>query len=182
MSVEHGPQGHETNERSQAEINELGRERLEELATNPEAAAEHQEQRAEQAREAIEHHAEPEPQPTNPTEPVRPTFAAKLDHVLNYTQTVASVQRRLSPVSRSFSKLIHTPAVEATSEALEATVMRPSVITGALWSAAIVGLVFYLVARHYGFALSGFEMLAALIGGAVLGLLIEGAGRLMRRR
>jgi len=180
MSVEQQPTSHETHEQSKAELEALGRERMLELGVKtPEASAEHQEQRAEAAREAIGKH-EPAPEPAPAVEAAAPAFAARLDALVNYTQTVQSLQRRLSPVSRTFSRVIHNTAIEKTSEALETTIMRPSVVTGALWSAAIVGLAFYLVARHYGYALSGSEMLVSMLVGGVIGGLLETASRAVR--
>jgi len=184
MSVERQPTSHEANEQSKAELEALGRERMLELGVKtPEASAEHQERRAEAAREAInQHEPAPDPPPAAEAAPAAPAFSARLDALVNYTQTVQSLQRRLSPVSRSFSRVIHNSAVEKTSEALEATVMRPSVVTGALWSAAIVGSSFYLVARHFGYALSGSEMLVSLFVGGIIGGLLETAARTVRRR
>jgi hypothetical protein len=183
MSVEHQPRPSESHERS-SELQKAAKERLEELASNPENKVEHPEQRAEAAREVIAaQELAPEPPAEQEQAAPQPSgFVARLDHALNYKHTMASVQRKLTPVSRNFSKLIHTPAVEKTSEALESTVMRPSIVAGATWSAAIVGLVFYVVARTYGWTLSGSEMLAALLAGAVLGLAIEAISRSLRRR
>jgi hypothetical protein len=182
MSVEQQPKSHETNEQTKAELEALGKERMLELGvTTPEASPEHQEKRAEAAREVInQQELPPEPTPVAETAPTGPTFTAHLDALVNYTQTMRSLQKHLSPIGRSFSQVIHNDAVEKTSEALEATVMRPSVITGALWSAAIVGLAFYLVARHFGYALSGSEMLVSLVAGGVIGGLLEAASRAAR--
>jgi hypothetical protein len=99
----------------------------------------------------------------------------------NYSDTLGSVQNRLSPGSRTFSKIIHAPAVERSSELMERTIMRPSVVMGTTWTAFIVGLVFYLTARYYGFTLSGGEMLLALLGGAMLGLTLEGIWYFIRQ-
>jgi hypothetical protein len=172
------------NESSQAEIEALGQERLKELAEkSPEHTAEDQAERAAEAREKLAVHEE-EPEPKGHADEETPTskLAETLDRVLDYRQTMANLQRRLSPASRRFSKLIHNKTVESTSEALEGTVMRPSVTVGATWTAFIVGLIFYLTARHYGYRLSGFEMIAALIVGAILGIIIEGLLRLARKR
>jgi hypothetical protein len=186
MSVEHQPTPSQDHERASAELESMGREQLESLKANPEKSVEHAEQRAEAAREVI-NKTEPVPEPEpGDKEQEMPTpavsFVARLDHALNYTQTLASVQRKLDPVSRSFSKAIHAPAIEKTSEALEGTVMRPSIVAGATWTAFITGLIFYLVARYYGFTLSGSEMLIALVAGAILGIVLEGLARLFRRR
>lgn len=184
MKPETGPQSVEHNEAVKAEIETMGNERLKELS---ETAAEHAPEdgvdRAEQAREQISRHEQaPEPVPTADKEAPKSVITATLDYVLNYKQTLTSMQQRLRPASRNFSKVIHAPAVERSSEALEATVMRPSVTLGATWTALIVGGIFYETARYYGYHLSGFEMIAALIVGGILGVVIEGVLRSVRRK
>jgi hypothetical protein len=181
MSVERHHEHQERHERSHDQLEAARREQLEQLRQHSEAEPGDAEKRAEAAREVINKEPVPEPEPT--PEPAAPRFHHPLlDHKLNYAQTLASVQRHLKPVSRSFSKLIHTPVVEKTSEALEKTVARPSVVAGATWTALIVGLAFYLTARHYGYQLSGSELLFSFIVGAVIGLALEGLFRLLRRR
>jgi hypothetical protein len=162
----------------------LRQEKLEELKNTPETSGEdHQEKRAEAAREIInKQEVAPEPAPAAETQS-KPAFSIPfLNHKLNYAQTLASVQRKLSPVSRSFSKVIHTPIVEKTSQALENTVARPSVTFGATWTALIVGAIFYFTARAYGYALSGSEMIFSFVVGAILGLVLEGLWRTLKRR
>lgn len=100
----------------------------------------------------------------------------------NYNETLVSVQDKLSPASRVFSKVIHNPVVEKTSEVMEQTIMRPAVVMSATWTAFLAGLIFYLTARFYGFTLAGSEMLLALVGGGVLGLTLEMIWNATRRR
>jgi hypothetical protein len=142
----------------------------------------HAENRAEEARKLIDRQ-EPEPPAATEAEdkPAPSSPIAFLNHHLNYAQTLASVQRKLSPVSRTFSKVIHTPLVEKTSEALESNVARPSVLLGITWTALIVGSIFYITAHHYGYALSGSELLFSFIVGALLGLVLEGIWRVLTR-
>lgn len=167
-----------------AEIAASGKEKLAELtaARADQDPLEHSERRADKAREIISRQ-EPEPADqaeAQPQAPQRPT--PLLDHHLNYAQTLASVQRKLRPASRSFSKVIHAPLVEKTTEAMEATVARPSVLLGSTWTALIIGTIFYLTARHYGYSLSGSELLFSFIVGALLGLVLEGFWRALKRR
>jgi hypothetical protein len=167
--------------------NDLESARSEKLAELHEQAAEKDpsdsgEKRAEQAREVInKQEKKPEPEPSGEAETARPSFPL-LNRHLNYSQTLASVQRKLKPVSRGFSHVIHMPIVEKTSESLEKTVARPSVMVGTTWTALIVGTIFYLTARHYGYALSGSELLFSFIVGGLLGLVIEGLWRGFKRR
>lgn len=182
MSAEQTPNTPEQSHES-GELNRLADERLRELAeSTPEAAAVDTEQRLEAAREKLQ---APEAQPEEPkANEITPpsSFAQRVMHGLNYRDTVASLQRRLSPRSRTFSKIIHAPAVEKTAEVLEKTVMRPSVTLGATSTALILGTVFYWTARHYGFRLSGSEMIIALIVGGLLGAAIEWVSSMLRRK
>jgi hypothetical protein len=189
MSAEHhnSHEGHERHtghhEASEAAKNleAAGAQAIEHLKHSAEASAEHsaehQSELAKEAREKIHGHEQaPEPaaheeQEATPA-PQHPV-PAFLNRHLNYAQTLASVQRRLTPVSRGFSHVIHAPIVEKTSDALENTVARPSVTAGATWTALIVGAIFYFTARRYGYALSGSEIELSFIIGAVIGLIIE---------
>jgi hypothetical protein len=113
---------------------------------------------------------------------INPEEIKPLNQDDTYNETLASLQNRMSPSSKAFSKLIHNPAVEHTSSILESTIMRPSVVMGTTWTALIVGVIFYVTARVYGFKLSGSEMLLALLGGAVLGLALEGIWMFFSRK
>jgi hypothetical protein len=182
MSAEHHHEHAEQNEQATQELEAARAEKFEELRNQPEATAENSNERAEEARKVInkvektpEPPAEPEAAPTKPTLPF-------LNHKLNYIQTLNSVQRRLTPVSRSFSKVIHAPIVEKSSEVLEKTIARPSITVGATWTALIIGSVFYFTARHYGYELSGSEITLSFVLGAIIGLALEGFWRMLRHR
>ncbi len=189
---EHAPQHSEHGEhhKDTAELNSS--EQLEHAQRHVEAMAKSGEtdsadRRAEQAREIIhkrEHGPEPSPAPAAESEQshARPSFTHLLNPKLNYTETLASIQHRLTPMSRSFSKVIHAPAIEKTSEALEKTVARPSVTAGATWTALIIGSIFYFTARRYGYTLSGSEIELSFVIGAVFGLFIEWLWRTFIRR
>lgn len=184
MPGEHAPNSHEKGEVN----NGLEAARAEKLAELKEAASEHDpadhaERRAEAAREVINKVDAPEdtPAPAAEAAPAMSPVHRLLNRHLNYAQTLESVQRRLNPASRTFSRVIHTPAVEKASEALEQTVARPSIMIGATWTALIVGTIFYLTARHYGYPLSGSEMIFSFVVGAVIGLLIEGIWHTLKR-
>lgn len=172
-----------------AEIQTAGAEAIEHMRRHAEKAAETDpaDRRAEAAREVInkhEHERAPEPAAVaTETETPAPAPTSLIFHPkLNYTQTLASIQRRLTPASRTFSQLIHTPAIEKASEAIENTVARPSVTAGATWTALIIGSIFYFTARRYGYALSGSEIELSFIVGAAVGLGLEWLWRTFIRR
>ena len=176
---EHAPKSNESVTHS-AELEQLAEERLENLKASPERTEEDPSKRAEAAREVIsKHEAAPEPQARAAEQPSN--VSTRFDHLFNYSETMSSMQRHLTPASRSFSRIIHTPVIEKASEVVGGTVMRPSVTLGASSTALIVGGFFYFTAKHYGFKLSGSELLISLIIGGLLGGFIEAVIRSTRR-
>lgn len=155
-----------------------------EAAASPERNAEtanETEQKLESARETIERQSQPEHSPAaREAEAKRPHSGVNRRQA--YTETMASLQRHLPTFSRGFSKVIHNPVVDKTSEAVGQTVLRPSVTLGATSTALIIGGITYLISKHYGYNLSGSVILLSLVVGGILGLLIEGILKLFRRK
>lgn len=156
-----------------------------EATKGPEHSAEtaHEtEQQMESARRKIENESQPEHSPAaREAEAKRPQHSG-LNRRQAYTETMASLQRHLPTLSRGFSKLIHNPVVDKTSEAVGQTVLRPSVTLGATSTALIVGGITYLISKHYGYHLSGSVILLSLVLGGIIGLLFEGIAKLFRRK
>ncbi len=98
---------------------------------------------------------------------------SKKEQKASYTQHMKKLQAELPPVQRGFSKVIHNPAVEKTSEALGSTIARPNAILAGAVVAFFLVLAVYLIAKHYGYVLSGFETIGAFIVGWVLGILYD---------
>ena len=169
MNPERHPESVKTPE-SSAELQSLAQERLEALRANPETGEKDQADKVEQAREAIEKHTE---QPPAHKEQASAHKPAHRNPFASYTHTMASLRRHLSPASRRFSDVIHSPAVERASEVMERTVMRPSVTLGATSTALLVGTILYIMARRYGFSLSGSEILIAIVVGGIFGAVTE---------
>ena len=91
----------------------------------------------------------------------------------SYAEIMNDTRSQMPPANRAFSKVIHNRAVEVTSEAVGSTLARPNaVLTGSV-SAFIVVLAVYLVARHYGYPLSGSETLISFAAGWLLGILFD---------
>lgn len=95
---------------------------------------------------------------------------SKADKKASYKKHMNDVQQQLSPGSRAFSKVIHNPIVEKTSDALGATVARPNAILAGAVSAFMLTLAVYVIAKTIGYTLSGFETIAAFIIGWVIGI------------
>ena len=90
----------------------------------------------------------------------------------SYQKTLKSVQSQLPKPSRAFSKVIHSPVVEKTSDAIGNTVARPNlIIAGAI--GAISSCIIYVIAKKYGYLLSGSETIILFVAGWCVGAVIE---------
>lgn len=90
-----------------------------------------------------------------------------------FTRVMNDIQPQLRPTSRAFSKVIHAKPVEKSSEVVGATIARPNAILSGAVFAFILTLAVYLIARYFGYPLSGFESIAAFILGWIVGLLYD---------
>lgn len=98
---------------------------------------------------------------------------SKKERDTSYKRHMSQVQAELKPASRAFSKVIHNPVIEKTSEILGSTIARPNAILAGALVAFFLVLAVYLVAKHYGYVLSGFETIGAFIVGWILGILYD---------
>lgn len=99
--------------------------------------------------------------------------ATKREREASYDRTMDEVRSQLSGPSRGFSNFIHNPAVEKVSDAVGATIARPNAILSGSVFAFVFTLVVYLVARMYGYPLSGTESIASFVFGWILGMIFD---------
>lgn len=97
----------------------------------------------------------------------------KKERSASYKRHMKQVQAELPPLQRTFSKVIHAPVIEKTSDVVGGTIARPNAILAGSMVAFVAVLVVYLTARHFGYALSGFETIGAFIIGWLIGLLYD---------
>lgn len=179
-------------ERGIESLGETAGERSAEVAKTRERGAEQSPERQQEALDAalrdaheasvsVERPAHEAGAQASATHVVRPA-ATRRARAKAYKDIVRHTQNELPPVSRAFSKVIHQPAVEKTSAAVGATVARPNAILfGALFAFLISGAV-YVIAKHYGYGLSGFEAIGAFIIGWAVGMLVDVFRLALRRR
>lgn len=152
---------------------EIERSAAEQLERRAEQAVE-QHEKLDNARHEVLEQAETSQtaETEKPAAPETPREITKDDRADSYRKTMEKMQSELPPASRTFSKVIHNPAVEKASEAIGSTVARPNlIIAGAL--GAIASVIIYFVARHYGYVLSGSETIILFGCGWVIGAIIE---------
>lgn len=99
-----------------------------------------------------------------------------------YNRTLRRAQAQLPVAYRTFSKVIHAPAIEAASEAIGKTVARPSGILAGGVAAFLGSSAFLWVARHYGYEYNFLLFVFLFAGGFLLGLVTELLLRLVWRR
>ena len=99
-----------------------------------------------------------------------------------YDRTLKRTRNRLPVYSRPLSRIIHNPVVETASEIGAKTIARPSGIQAGGVTAFLGSSLFLWVARHYGYDYNFLLFVFLFTGGFFVGLIIELALRLIRRR
>jgi len=97
----------------------------------------------------------------------------KSEKNIAYKETLDHIRNEMSAPEKTFSKIIHNPAVENASDAIGNTLLRPNAILGAGICGFVLSGLVYILARHFGYVLSGFETIGALLVGFILGLLYD---------
>jgi hypothetical protein len=97
----------------------------------------------------------------------------KSDRDASFNTTMHEVQNQMSAPSRAFSKVIHNKAVEKVSDVAGSTIARPNAMLSGAVFAFVLTLAVYLVAKNYGFVLTGFETIGAFVIGWVIGIVYD---------
>ena len=160
-------------ERAGKETQEKLREQIEQNAERgAERAHDEESARYEAEQVAAEVAAEQQEKQSAVAEKAEQKPLTKDDINKKYKETMTDMQAKLPKSSRVFSKVIHNPVIEKTSEVVGNTVARPNlIIAGAIGSLASV--VIYAIAQRYGYELSGFETIGFFILGWTVGAIIE---------
>lgn len=91
----------------------------------------------------------------------------------SFEHTMADVRTDLSSTEQAFSRFIHIPIIEKTSDFIGSTILRPNAILCGGICALILVSVLYWLARYYGFALQGFETIGAFTIGWIIGIVFD---------
>ena len=174
-------QPQEREPKSQGELEKLAVERLKNLEQEHGERQENRHEQLEKAREQLKMAEESRPPVETASKAEPDSHRPVITKAINYRQTMVSLRHRMKPAQRQFSTIIHNPAIEAASEFVGKTVLRPSVSLGATTTAVLFAGTVYFSARHYGFVMKGSEIWIALLIGGVLGLIVEGCYKLIRR-
>jgi hypothetical protein len=176
-----GTQHESGGDKSREALEQAGAERREQLRENLERSVEKNKESLETATaKALEHAKSIEKKEKSKKEVERPTVErrkhgpiSRAERNASYKKTMRQVQSELPTASRTFSKFIHNPVIEKTSEAVGNTVARPNAILAGSLCAFIFTLGLYLIARNEGYPLSGAETIATFAVGWAVGLLLD---------
>jgi hypothetical protein len=91
----------------------------------------------------------------------------------SFNRTMKQVRKDMSAPSRAFSAFIHNKTVENVSNAVGSTVARPNAVLSGSIFAFLFTLVVFLIAKNYGYPLSGAETIASFAVGWAVGLLYD---------
>jgi hypothetical protein len=175
------PETHHSTAERNVETQGAAGERIAELLKNHESSAEkgseHKHERIENAR----HETEAAFNREAPREQHRggePTASGikrvtKAHKKLQYRHTMKLIQREMSAPARVFSKVIHAPLVEKTSDMIGGSFARPDAILAGSTAALVLVSAVYVLARTFGYRLSGFETIGSFILGWVVGIVYD---------
>ena len=152
-----------------AELEQAGAERAAELAKEREQATVERGETSTEQLDEVRHEAHelaaeatqetaPVSQEIEPQEIVQPSKPTKKQLDENFDRSMETIRQDMKPASRAFSKVIHNKVVEKTSDAVANTVARPNLIIAGGLGTLILCSAVYLVAKQYGYVLSGFEI------------------------
>lgn len=99
-----------------------------------------------------------------------------------YQRILIRARKKLNAPQRLFSSVIHQPLVDRASEAAAKTVARPSGFLSAGLLSLLGTSAYYYMAKHYGYNYNHFVFIGLLLGGLVLGLVLEMLISLLRKR
>lgn len=157
----------DTGERQRERIEQAIEKKAERSKENDLEKARHE--ALEQANKSEKEQAKEKAAEKSPAERRRGPIGKK-EREASFKATMKEIQTDMSAPSRTFSKVIHNPVVEKVSDAAGKTVARPNAILSGAIAAFLFTLVIYLVARYYGYPLSGAESIAAFALGWLFGI------------
>lgn len=90
-----------------------------------------------------------------------------------YRETIEQVQKELPRSTRGFSRFIHAPAIERTSDIIATTIARPNALMAGGIAAFVLVLGVYSYAKYTGFTLQGSETIITFVLGWSVGVIFD---------
>lgn len=91
----------------------------------------------------------------------------------SYKRTMKQIQGEMPLINRLFSKIIHIPIIEGSLNLIANTILRPNAILFGSIMAFLLGSFSYYIAKQFGYATSGSEVITAFVFGWILGTVYD---------
>lgn len=101
---------------------------------------------------------------------------------LAFTRSMTRARKKLSAPSKAFSKIIHSPMIDSSSEFIGKTVARPSSMMGGALFAFMGTSILLWATKHYGYEYNYLLVILLFVGGAIAGILGESLLNLRHKR
>lgn len=95
------------------------------------------------------------------------------ERTVAYKATMRRIRQEMSSPARAFSTFIHNASVEKASDTIGKSLARPNAILSGSTCALILVSLVYIIAKIFGYPLSGFETIGAFVLGWLLGLIYD---------
>jgi hypothetical protein len=179
-----GERGIESQAAAAERSKELLERNKESVENSPETKVERVEQARVEAQEALmgRESGGAEKRRTNLDATPSLPHASKKQRKNSYGNTMRQIQSEMTSSSRTFSKVIHNKTVERVSETVGASVARPNAVLAGSMMATFLTLFIFIVAKQYGYRLSGFETIGTFLLGWALGLIYDYARLMFAKR
>jgi hypothetical protein len=99
-----------------------------------------------------------------------------------FSRSMTRTRKKLSAPSRAFSKVVHAPIIDKSSELVGKTVARPSSMLAGAFLAFVGTSILLWVTRYYGYTYNYLLVILLFVGGAIAGIAGEGLWRIIRKR
>lgn len=118
-----------------------------------------------------------------PKQKHRPTNVAIGDQLQAQAlkKQLRTIQEKLPPAQKQFSRFIHNPTIEKISDGASATIARPSGLLFAGVFSFITSIIVMSISRYYGYEYNYLVGLVSLAGGFVAGLILEALFKLFKK-
>ena len=111
-----------------------------------------------------------------------PAYVQKELQDISYERTLRRIRRRLNPAERSFSRFVHLPVVEVTSDVFGKTIARPSALLyGGVFALIGSGLLLMTASRN-GFEYNYLMIVLLYVLGMVTSYVVDFAAYLWKKR
>ncbi|MBI3889343.1 hypothetical protein HY312_02090 [Candidatus Saccharibacteria bacterium] len=103
----------------------------------------------------------------------RTGFISRSQREQSFAKQMDGITPHLSSNEKKLSNFIHKKGVEKASDTASSTIARPNALLAGSIAAFLLVTIVYLLAKHYGYRLSGFETIGAFALGWILGMVYD---------